>query len=76
MGCGCSVAAHDNEFNRSVLGTNAYYFTSPAEIEALLTRHNEILNGKEQMKTENVRKIRELYSWQRIVSQYEEVMLK
>lgn len=40
MACQCNILAHDNIFNRSVLGSDALYFDSAASISEHLTRDN------------------------------------
>jgi hypothetical protein len=32
MAAGCRISAHDNVFNRAVLGPNASYFTRPSDL--------------------------------------------
>ncbi len=34
MAAGCRISAHDNVFNRAVLGPNASYFSTPSDLQA------------------------------------------
>lgn len=62
------VCAHDNIFNRAVLEDNGFYFSSAAEVLALLenvSRENEV-----QKITQNLEKIKHQYACKTIVDQY------
>jgi len=74
MGSKALIVAMDNVFNRSVLSSNAFYFTTPAEVTDyanLLTR-NEL---HQSMIESNARTIREKYNWPGIVDAYEKFFL-
>jgi hypothetical protein len=75
MACQALVAAHDNAFNRAVLGNDALYFNSPAEVASLL----QSFKGREELLpfvTNNLKKIRDLYNWPRIVDAYEQTLIQ
>lgn len=64
----CMICAHDNIFNRSILGSDAFYFKDSNQVSTLLKRENKSSNwGKA---ASNMEKIRKLYSWPKIVNQY------
>ncbi len=74
MACGCSIAAHENLFNRSILGNDAFYFSSPEQVRDIL----EIKAGTKAIygwKTNNLEKIRGIYNWDRIIDDYEKLFL-
>ncbi len=74
MACGCRIAAHDNVFNRAVLENNANFFSSEKDIIEIL----EAAADKEEAKRwqeANWQKIQSVYNWQKIIDQYEELML-
>ncbi|PZR08187.1 MAG: glycosyltransferase family 1 protein [Flavobacterium psychrophilum] len=56
------VVAHDNIFNKSVLEQDAFYFSTPADIRALLEKGIE-KSQYESYITRNNQKITNLYSW-------------
>ena len=60
--------ANDNIFNKSILGTNAFYFKSAVDIQKMMNisklNHNEFLS-------ENKKKVIDIYSWSKINRQYE-----
>jgi len=64
------IIAHDNGFNRAVLGNDAYYFRESSHITALLdcglTRKEDAVMIKN-----NLEKIRTRYSWEHIADQLE-----
>ncbi len=70
MAAGCSIAAHDNDFNFAVLGEHANYFTNPADIASVIDQPPApaILSGR---RTRNHRKLEQEYSWEDIIDQYE-----
>lgn len=72
MACECQIAAHDNIFNKAILEDNAYYFSTPEAVTAIIdTRNDEeaVIRNKQL----NLQKIRTLYSWKNITNQYEKV---
>jgi glycosyltransferase involved in cell wall biosynthesis len=68
MADGCLVAAHDNEFNHSVLQDDGFYFSSPTAVLQLV----EHVNTNPSMIENNLAKIRTQYNWPAIVNQYDE----
>ena len=67
------ICANNNEFNKAILGYDAYYFhcknciTPLFEIDKLKERSIFVSN--------NISKIREKYSWNKINSDYEHFMI-
>ena len=72
MACSCMICAHDNPFNREILGEDGNYFLDSQDIaNALdLLERNE---RQQQMIKNNLEKIRNAYSWKLIAEQYEVV---
>jgi glycosyltransferase involved in cell wall biosynthesis len=67
------ICAHNNIFNSSVLGDNAYYFKDADSIRHLL--ETVFRTPAEQTKIEeNINKIRDRYSWEYIIKKYEYLM--
>jgi glycosyltransferase involved in cell wall biosynthesis len=64
------IAAHDNQFNRAVLGTDACYFDSPAAVKQLVetTDHGEKEKNMMQL---NLNKIKDKYNWPAVIDEYE-----
>jgi glycosyltransferase involved in cell wall biosynthesis len=69
MAASAPVCAHDNPFNRSVLGRDAFYFENDSRI-------SEIINngpGKDETDsfiTKNIEKIGTSYVWSQVISAY------
>ena len=76
MACHTLIAAHGNEFNRSVLGKDAVYFANAQEVADLLVSTDKQSPLCQNYTRANFEKIRNEYSWNKIVCAYEEVMLK
>jgi glycosyltransferase involved in cell wall biosynthesis len=74
MACGCSIIAHDNVFNKAVLGNEARYFSNINEIRQHLTiaASREVEKRNSEL---NVEKVRSIYNWARIIDSYEALML-
>jgi len=74
MACNCFVAAHDNEFNRGVLAENACYFSSVADVARIVANERKMSDTGRQFTAANLKRVKEQYSWPRIVMQYEKLM--
>jgi glycosyltransferase involved in cell wall biosynthesis len=74
MACGCTIIAHDNVFNKHVLGPDAEYFSSRDDIASILNNleWNEPLSKR---KENNQLKIMTHYNWNIIIDQYEMLMI-
>jgi len=70
MAANTFVLAHDNQFNKSVIYQNAYYFNSPKTLAALL-KDKEITKNKIKFAKNNLSRINKVYSWLIVVNQYE-----
>jgi glycosyltransferase involved in cell wall biosynthesis len=74
MGCSALIAAHDNIFNKAVLGNDAFYFADEQQL-ANIIKTKEHKADYNSLLQNNINKIRAEYNWARIVDQYESVML-
>ncbi len=69
MAASALVCAHDNVFNRAVLGGDALYFTSHRDVARCIQQ--EIPPDKKQaFVSGNINKIRSKYHWKKVVSDY------
>ena len=75
MACGCRIASHDNIFNRAVLGNDADYFSDAKQISDILNEAPE-KKSVEQRRQVNLEKIRSVYNWNKIIQDYEQLMLE
>ena len=66
------IVAHDNVFNRSVLENDAFYFTSGFHVKCFIDQPITE-NSTQKMIDNNFKKIQEIYNWQQITLQYEQV---
>jgi glycosyltransferase involved in cell wall biosynthesis len=75
MGCGSLVIAHDNTFNREVLGTAGYYFSNAAELSQVLDDCDSL--GRESeldaKRMQALARVQSEYSWEDITRQYNNV---
>ena len=64
------ILAHDNQFNKSVVNSNAFYFDSASTLAELL-KDTEIKKNKNIFTKNNLARINEVYRWSIVVNQYE-----
>jgi len=69
------ILAHDNAFNRNVLGGDAYYFSTAAGVRELV---DGFVRGaaEEEMLRRNFEKVGEFYRWQDVIEKYERFILR
>ena len=70
MAANTFILAYDNQFNKSVVNQNAYYFNSAITLAALL-KDKEIVKNKIEFAKNNLKRINNVYRWSIIVNQYE-----
>ena len=69
------IAAHNNPFNKSVLHSDAYYFSDSEEVRHLV----ETVQRKENeqiMVQNNLNKIAFQFNWEKIINEYEAFILE
>jgi glycosyltransferase involved in cell wall biosynthesis len=69
------IAAHNNPFNKSVLHTDAFYFSDANEVQQLV----ETVQRKEiekNMVRNNLYKIAYQFNWEKIINEYEAFILE
>lgn len=69
MGSQVCIAAHDNAFNRAILGEDALYFSNAGQVSTLLDQEPNLGVAKAMIQA-NAEKIKNLYSWDKINAQY------
>ena len=73
MACSSMILAHDNDFNRAVLGEDAHYFMDDRDVTHAV-EHLQRDNLQQLMIKNNLNKIQERYNWDVIAEQYELIM--
>lgn len=76
MAAGCAVIAHDNQFNRWVVGDGACYFTGEQHLGELFDTliHD---NVKLQILKESSKlRYSECFTWEKVLTDYETLLLK
>lgn len=69
MASSALICAHENVFNKTILGKDALYFTSADDIRKIL--NETIKKDFPHFINHNQNKIKEIYSWDKIILQYE-----
>jgi glycosyltransferase involved in cell wall biosynthesis len=74
MGAGCAVIAHDNRFNRWVVGPSAEFFKTQAECEKLFDRLLVDDQRQRAMKDGSKARFHERFTWGRVLGEYESLL--
>jgi len=70
MAAGSRVIAHDNEFNRSVLGDDSIYFKDSYQVSEIIKSSHNGCKILDDFKISNKQKIDSNYRWEDIAVQY------
>ena len=73
MGASCFIFAHDNVYNRGIMGENAIYFSTKEDLLKYFQNMENILKNKEEYVKENLNLINKDYNWEKITRQYSEL---
>ncbi len=73
MACSCMICAHDNPFNREVLGEDANYFIDATDVANAIHMLDRNELQREKI-AKNLHKIETRYNWQVVAEQYEVTM--
>ncbi|WP_345969895.1 DUF1972 domain-containing protein [Sulfurimonas sp. HSL1-6] len=71
MASNALICAHNNRFNSTILGNDAFYFATSDEVAGYLDKTNK--EDYQNYLAANMQKIRDIYSWPKIVDSYEEL---
>lgn len=74
MATSCVICAHNNEFNKSVLDNDAFYFTNEKDISKILNSEKEI-GVKSNWIENNLNKLRTKYDMDDIINKYQKLLL-
>jgi len=75
MGCGSLVLAHDNPFNREVLGSMGRYFMDEADLENKLVAAEDTPDRQRQMIGDGARdRVMNYYVWDQVATGYLNLM--
>lgn len=67
MASNAFIVAHDNAFNRTILGDDAMYFDSSTQVSAVIANPPA---GREKASANNRNKIATVYTWENVVNQH------
>lgn len=76
LGAGCAIIAHDNQFNRWVAGSGAAYFQNETDFSKLLEKLLVDEGVTLQMKATSRRRFIERFTWERVLREYEELLIR
>lgn len=69
------IAAHNNPFNKSVLNTDAFYFSNAVEVRHLV-ENVQRKDLEKNMVLNNLHKIQYQFNWESVIDQYEEFIIE
>jgi glycosyltransferase involved in cell wall biosynthesis len=72
MASGAFVIAHGNEFNKAILGDDAFYFNDSASLTEVLNDFSKSDNIKPAIES-NLMKVKSVYNWDLIAGLYEQL---
>ncbi len=71
MACGCIIVAHDNPFNKEVLGdTGTFFKNKTCLVDRINERWNFTYEQRKDISTRAIEKARTSYSWERVLADY------
>jgi len=70
MASNAFICAHDNVFNKSILGEDASYFNNSYDVAHEIEKFDKHNPGSQEKLKRNVEKISKTYAWPLIVQQY------
>jgi len=74
MGCGNVIIAHDNPFNREVLGRSALFFSAPRDLAVAIDTVDVGALDLAALKSTVVHRVGQYYTWNRITDHYCELL--
>jgi glycosyltransferase involved in cell wall biosynthesis len=74
MASSAVICAHQNEFNSTILGKDAYYFKDSASVADILLQVNRRNKSESEKISQNLAKIENTYTWNKIICAYETFM--
>ena len=66
------ICAHNNHFNKAILGKDAFYFNCDKCVTSLLDKEN--IQERELYVYNNLQKIKKKYTWSKIIKEYEKFL--
>lgn len=69
------IAAHNNPFNKSVLNTDAFYFSDAADVRELI-ENVQRKDPETMMVKNNLNKIQDQFNWEKVIQQYEDFIVE
>jgi len=76
MACSCLIVAHDNEFNKSVMGESGLYFENKEQLIMIFNKSKEAFLDRHRMIAKNISKIEMVYKWEKIIKDYGDFFIK
>jgi len=70
------ICAHNNSFNKYILGPDALYFTIKEEVAEIMVHTDKTEGEFQTFLTNNNQKITDIYSWDTITGQYADHFIK
>lgn len=75
MACARPIIAHDNEFNREVLGETGIYFDGNDSLSSAVSHLEQNADSCNRLAGAVFERVQELYSWSRVMSIFSDEIL-
>ena len=66
----CRIIAHDNVFNRAVLGLDGLYFASSSDLKDIIKNSSKLISELDLFSVSNLEKVMSGYRWDDIANKY------
>ncbi|HBF87652.1 MAG TPA: glycosyl transferase [Bacteroidales bacterium] len=76
MACGTYIVSHDNIYNRAIIESNGAFFKSPSNISQIINNPKAIEDQRSSFGELNIQKIKNEFSWKKIVDEYENLFFR
>ena len=74
MSCHCLIAAHNNIFNKAILGKEAFYFSDSNNLQKIFS-YDTSTEAIAEWRKINLDKIRDTFSWEKVIDAYENIFM-
>ncbi len=76
MAAGCAIVAHDNVFNRGVLGSKGLYFKNIKDLKIIFDKHSKQDKSIEDLRRYCFNRYIKMFRWELVLKEYEKLFNK
>ena len=76
MASGCAIVAHDNVFNRGVLGSKGLYFKNTNDLKLIFENYSTQEKSIEDLRRHCFNRYKKMFTWELVLKEYEKLFKK